>query len=48
VRAASEGPDCAKLKRLVKGAGLFDTQPRYYVTLVLVKSALFGVCIGLS
>jgi fatty acid desaturase len=47
VQAASEGPDYAKLKRLVKGAGLFDTQPRYYVTLVLVNSALLAVCLAI-
>ena len=47
MQAASEGPDYAKLRRLVKGAGLFDTQPRYYVTLVLVNSALFAVCLAI-
>jgi len=38
--------DYARLKRLILGAGLLQKQPRFYVRLIGVNTALLALCIG--
>src|SRR5262249_58300289 len=45
-RSRHEGNDYVRLKRLIAGAGLLQKQPRFYVLVIGINTALFALCIG--
>ena len=46
LRSGHEGNDYVRLKRLIAGAGLLQKQPRFYVLVIGINTALFALCIG--